>query len=40
VRATELLLHEKPVQIVPTQELPRAGNVNFHPTLEDGTSHA
>ncbi|MGB8480791.1 MAG: glucoamylase family protein [Acidobacteriaceae bacterium] len=35
VRATELLLHEKPVQTVPTQEIPRAGNVNFHPTLVD-----
>lgn len=40
VRATELLLHEKPVQIVPTQERPRAGNVNFHPTLVDSTPRA
>jgi cyclic beta-1,2-glucan synthetase len=39
VRATELLLHEKPVQVVATQEMPRAGNVNFQPTLVDsGTS--
>ena len=37
VRATELLLHEKPVQIVPTQERPRAGNVNFFPTLVDSS---
>ena len=40
VRATELLLHEKPVQIVPTQERPRAGNVNFHPTLVDSSPRA
>ena len=40
VRATELLLHEKPVQVVPTQERPRAGNVNFHPTLVDSTPRA
>jgi hypothetical protein len=38
VRATELLLHEKPVQIVPTQEMPRAGNVHFHPTLLDNNT--
>jgi hypothetical protein len=40
VRATELLLHEKPVQIVPAQEMPRAGNVNFHPTLVDSSTRA
>ncbi len=40
VRATELLLHEKPVQIVPTQEKPRAGTVNFHPTLVDSSPSA
>jgi hypothetical protein len=40
VRATELLLHEKPVQIVPTREMPRAGNVNFHPTPEDSPTRA
>ena len=40
VRATELLLHEKPVQIVPRQEVPRAGNVNFHPTLIDSSPGA
>lgn len=33
VRATELLLHEKPIQIVPTQEVPRAGKMTFQPTL-------
>jgi hypothetical protein len=37
VRATELLLHEKPVHIVPTQERPHAGNVNFFPTLVDSS---
>ncbi|HZC43595.1 MAG TPA: glucoamylase family protein, partial [Acidobacteriaceae bacterium] len=40
VRATELLLHEKPVRIVPTQEMPRAGNVHFHPTLVDSRPRA
>lgn len=40
VRATELLLHEKPVQVAATQEVPRAGNVNFHPTLVDSGTHA
>jgi len=39
VRATELLLHEKPVQVVPKQETPRAANVNFHPTLVDSSPH-
>ena len=40
VRATELLLHEKPVQIVPKQETPHAANVNFHPTLVDSSPSA
>jgi cyclic beta-1,2-glucan synthetase len=40
VRATELLLHEKPVQVVAAQEVPRAGNVNFQPTLVDSGTHA
>ena len=40
VRATELLLHEKPVQVAATQEVPRAGNVNFHPTLVDSRTRA
>jgi len=40
VRATELLLHEKPVQIVPTPERPRAGNVNFHPTAVGSSPRA
>jgi cyclic beta-1,2-glucan synthetase len=39
VRATELLLHEKPVQVVPKRETPRAANVNFHPTLVDSSPH-
>lgn len=33
VRATELLLHEKPVQIMPTQDVPRTANVSFKPTI-------
>lgn len=40
VRATELLLHEKPVQVVPRQEMPRAGNFNFQPTMVDSTTRA
>ncbi len=32
VRATELLLHEKPVRIVAAQEVPRAGKITFQPT--------
>ncbi len=35
VRATELLLHEKPVQVVIPEETPRTGNVVFQPTLFD-----
>ena len=31
VRATELLLHEKPVRAVETKEVPRAGHVTFRP---------
>lgn len=33
VRATELLLHEKPAQIAPADEVPRSSNVSFRPTL-------
>ncbi|MHB1935810.1 MAG: glucoamylase family protein [Acidobacteriaceae bacterium] len=40
VRATELLLHEKPVQVVPTQEVPRAGHVKFEPTFVDSSTRA
>jgi cyclic beta-1,2-glucan synthetase len=32
VRATELLLHEKPIQVVPPQEQPRAANIRFKVT--------
>ena len=32
IRATELLLHEKPVQIVATQDTPRVGKITFQPT--------
>ena len=31
VRATELLLHEKPIQIVPQEDAPRAAKVRFEP---------
>ena len=40
VRATELLLHEKPVQVIAAQEVPRAGNVNFQPKLVDSGTRA
>ena len=40
VRATELLLHEKPVQVVPKQEIPHAGNFNFEPTTVDISTRA
>ena len=33
VRATELLLHEKPAQMVPAEETPRSSPVSFRPTL-------
>ncbi len=32
VRATELLLHEKPIQVLPPQDAPRNANVSFRPT--------
>lgn len=38
VRATELLLHEKPVQVVVAEETPHAGNVVFQPTLFDNST--
>jgi hypothetical protein len=31
VRATELLLHEKPIQAIPAQEVPQVGHVIFEP---------
>ncbi|MHB1794481.1 MAG: glucoamylase family protein [Acidobacteriaceae bacterium] len=40
VRATELLLHEKPVQVVAKQEAPRAGNVDFRPKPVDSGTRA
>jgi hypothetical protein len=33
VRATELLLHEKPIQVIPPQDAPRAAHVVFKPIL-------
>jgi cyclic beta-1,2-glucan synthetase len=32
VRATELLLHEKPIQVVQQQQIPRAAKIKFKPT--------
>lgn len=33
VRATELLLHEKPIQIIATEDVPRTANVSFKPAM-------
>jgi cyclic beta-1,2-glucan synthetase len=32
VRATELLLHEKPMQVQPPEEMPQTANIEFKPT--------
>jgi cyclic beta-1,2-glucan synthetase len=33
VRATELLLHEKPIQVVQQQQIPRAAKIKFKPPV-------
>ncbi len=40
VRATELLLHEKPMQVLPPEEMPRTGNISFMPIPADKKTHA
>ncbi len=40
VRATELLLHEKPIQVIPQKQLPRASKMRFKPTLVSGKTRA
>ena len=40
VRATELLLHEKPIQVIPQKQLPRAAKMKFKPTLVSGKTRA